>query len=485
MSRGARARRCAASAFSRAEMRAARRARSWAARLARRRDRGAARPRCARTARRSTRSSARRRRMRERRCRCPEAPAGCDRHLRHRRRRRAHVQHLDRRRPSSSRARACRWRSTATARRSSRAAAPTCSRRSASRSSSRSRTARAVREIGIGFLFARARHPAMARVAPVRAALGVRTLFNCLGPLTNPMRVRRQLVGVAEPRARAAGRRARRARRRARWWCTARTASTRSRSPAPTHVVAFADGGAREALRVEPGELAPARDAQRALARRRRRRRTRGIARAVLGGEPGPQRDVVLLNAAAALCVAGRARSTLREGASSRAAERSTAARARAMLERLVAFTKAAGMTRARARSSRAKRDEVAALRRDVGETRRCARARRARERAARLRARARESGARPRVIAEIKRASPSKGEIRPTPTRPRSRAAYAAAGAAAISVLTDAQFFRGSLDDLRARARGVRAAAPAQGLHDRRATRSSRRAPPAPTRCC
>src|SRR3970282_896266 len=59
------------------------------------------------------------------------------------------------------------------------------------------RMARAVREVGIGFLYARSCHPAMARVAPVRAALGIRTLFNRLGPLTTPMRVRRQLVGVA------------------------------------------------------------------------------------------------------------------------------------------------------------------------------------------------------------------------------------------------------------------------------------------------
>ena len=98
----------------------------------------------------------------------------------------------------SWRARACRSRSTATARPRAAAAAPSCSRRSASRSTIPPSAWRApCREIGIGFLYARACHPAMARVAPVRAALGVRTLFNRLGPLTNPMRVRRQLVGVA------------------------------------------------------------------------------------------------------------------------------------------------------------------------------------------------------------------------------------------------------------------------------------------------
>ena len=56
-----------------------------------------------------------------------------------------------------------------------------------------------IREVGFGFLFAQAFHPAMRFVAPIRRRIGVRTVFNMLGPLTNPARATHQLIGVARP----------------------------------------------------------------------------------------------------------------------------------------------------------------------------------------------------------------------------------------------------------------------------------------------
>jgi len=58
---------------------------------------------------------------------------------------------------------------------------------------------RCIDELGVGFLFARTLHPAMRHAGPIRAALGVPTIFNLLGPLTNPARVRRQVLGVFDP----------------------------------------------------------------------------------------------------------------------------------------------------------------------------------------------------------------------------------------------------------------------------------------------
>ena len=99
--------------------------------------------------------------------------------------------------PLSSPARACRSPSTATGRCPRNRAPPMCSPRSASRSiCSPNEITRCISEAGIGFMFAPAHHPAMKHVGPTRVELGTRTIFNLLGPLSNPAGVKRQLVGV-------------------------------------------------------------------------------------------------------------------------------------------------------------------------------------------------------------------------------------------------------------------------------------------------
>ena len=95
------------------------------------------------------------------------------------------------------------------------------------------RVARCVDEAGVGFAFARMFHPAMRHAAPVRAELGIPTVFNVLGPLSHPGRVGRQVLGVSDPRlldlVPAVLRPSRH--RPARGSCTAPTGSTSSRPP--------------------------------------------------------------------------------------------------------------------------------------------------------------------------------------------------------------------------------------------------------------
>jgi len=198
------------------------------------------------------------------------------------------------------------------------------------------RMARAVREVGFGFLYARACHPAMARVAPVRAALGVRTLFNGLGPLTNPMRPRRQLVGVAQSGQLESTAAALLELGAENVWVVHSDDGLDEISlGARTQVLAR--GGARtDRFAIEPGELFPR--AELAEIAGGDVAENASIARRVLADEPGPRRDVVLLNAAAALCAAERVRS-LADGVKL-AAQSLESGRARAVLERLVAFSR-------------------------------------------------------------------------------------------------------------------------------------------------
>ena len=143
-------------------------------------------------------------------------------------------------------ARACTSPSTATARSPASAAAPTCWKRWASTSPCRpSESARAIREVGIGFLFAPAVHTAMKHAQPVRVDLKMRTVFNLLGPLTNPAGATAQLVGRAlGARRRTDGRRAGRPR------TAARLRGARLRRPGRDHHHR-SDAGLRDPRRAE------------------------------------------------------------------------------------------------------------------------------------------------------------------------------------------------------------------------------------------
>jgi anthranilate phosphoribosyltransferase len=158
-------------------------------------------------------------------------------------------------------------------------------------------------DVGITFLFARSFHPAMRHVAPVRSALGVRTVFNLLGPLSNPAGVRRQVIGVPDERVGelVADALARLGHLRA---LVVRgddgldelTTTTTSR------VWEVREGAVRE-WRVDPSELGIAPTTLDAL-RGGDVARNRVLADEILAGEGGPRADLVALNAGAALLVA-------------------------------------------------------------------------------------------------------------------------------------------------------------------------------------
>jgi anthranilate phosphoribosyltransferase len=163
---------------------------------------------------------------------------------------------------------------------------------------------RCLEETGLGFMFAPAHHPSFRHIVPVRRALGVRTIFNLLGPLTNPAGAPRQLLGVSD-----AAYLERMARALAELGCE-RAMLVRGRdgmdemsTGAVTDVV-HVDGPRVTMATVDPADLgfAPPRDGDIAGADPAGNAE---ILRRVLGGAAGPARDVVVLNAAAALWLAG------------------------------------------------------------------------------------------------------------------------------------------------------------------------------------
>ena len=164
--------------------------------------------------------------------------------------------------------------------------------------------ARCIDEVGFGFMFAPAHHGAMRYVVPVRKELAVRTIFNFLGPLTNPAGARRQLIGVSDPRyvETMAGALALLGAERA-LVVSSQDALDEMSISAPTTVVEV-DGAdlRRYSVRPEDVGLATAQDPD-ATAGGSPQDNAQ-TTRAVLAGEPGPARDLAVLNAGAAIYAA-------------------------------------------------------------------------------------------------------------------------------------------------------------------------------------
>jgi len=207
------------------------------------------------------------------------------------------------------------------------------------------RVALAIEEIGIGFLFAPAMHAATRNATKVRRELKIRTVFNLLGPLTNPAGASAQVVGVYDPgvtelMAKALGelgvKRA--------FVVNGEDGLDEISISGETYVSELRDGAVRNHSLV-PEDFGLSRASLESI-RGGDARRNAEIIHAVLSGsspnpEGEPHRDIVLANAAAALVAAGRA-DDLREGVS-RAAESIDSGAALAKLENLVAFSQSRG----------------------------------------------------------------------------------------------------------------------------------------------
>jgi anthranilate phosphoribosyltransferase len=195
---------------------------------------------------------------------------------------------------------------------------------------------RCLDEAGIAFCFAPRFHPALAKVAAVRRRLGVRTLFNCLGPLVNPAEAPYQLTGVGKPELLdlLAGALAKLGVRRALLVCSRDGLDEVSLSSATQ--VREVRGSTISTWDWHPEDfgLAPCRPEE---LRVESPEESAAILRHVLAGEEGGPLRVVLANAAAALVAGGKA-TTPREGVQL-AADAIRSGRARSVLERLVKYS--------------------------------------------------------------------------------------------------------------------------------------------------
>ena len=167
---------------------------------------------------------------------------------------------------------------------------------------------RCIRDAGIGFMFAPAHHPAMKNVGPTRVELGTRTIFNLLGPLSNPARVKRQMVGTfskqwVEPMAQVL----KNLGSESIWVVHGSDGLDEITTAGPTSVAALENGKIRT-FEMASGRCRPFACEAGSAARRRCANTTPRLCLMCSKGKPGAFRDVAILNAAAALIVAGKAK---------------------------------------------------------------------------------------------------------------------------------------------------------------------------------
>jgi anthranilate phosphoribosyltransferase len=196
--------------------------------------------------------------------------------------------------------------------------------------------AECIDEVGFGFLFAPAHHPAMRHAGPVRRSLGVRTIFNVLGPLTNPVGARRQLVGVFDEALVLPIAETLRALGSERALVVHGSDGLDELSPSNPSTCADVTPEGVTVGTVDPRALGLEPSRTEELAGGDAPHNARLLV-ALLDGERGPRRDAVVLNAGAALVAAGRA-DTLADGLALAAAAIDDG-RARLTLDRLVEFT--------------------------------------------------------------------------------------------------------------------------------------------------
>lgn len=197
---------------------------------------------------------------------------------------------------------------------------------------------KAIQEAGVGFMFAPKHHSAMRHVGPIRAELGMRTIFNLLGPLANPAGAKRQVIGVFSndwlvPMAETAGNLG----ADHVWVVHGSDGLDELTTTGPTHVAEFKDGKVTT-FEVMPADAGLDAAMPENLVGGEADENAKAIEE-VLAGKVSAFRDISVLNAAAAIVVAGKA-ATLKEGAEM-AAKSIDSGAARKALDELVRITNA------------------------------------------------------------------------------------------------------------------------------------------------